>query len=181
MSYRVLCHAPRRGKGYAVRRGVMESAAELVLLCDADLSVPLGEFAKLRSAIDAGAEVAIGSRDVPGAWLDPPQPWARRLGAALFKAVRRRLLLRGIADTQCGFKLFRGGVARELFAAARIDGWMFDCEILALAAARGLVVREMGVTWRDRADSRVRPLRDAPGVLRDLLWIWRRCRRSAAR
>ncbi len=163
-----------RGKGAAVREGMLAARGELLLLCDADQSVPVSELERLLPWLERGYDIAIGSRDRPESRLDPPQPPARRLAALIFRAIRRRLLLSAIRDTQCGFKLFRREVARELFAAARLDGWLFDCEVLALAVARGYRVREVGVLWGDVPASRVRPLREAVRTLRELLSIRRR-------
>lgn len=171
----VACRFDRnRGKGAAVREGMLTACGELLLLCDADQAVPVTELERLLPWIEQGYDIAIGSRDQPDSCLDPPQPLVRRLMAWAFRALRRRLLLPAIRDTQCGFKLFRGAVARELFAVARVDGWLFDCEVLALARARGYRVREVGVIWRDMPASRVRPLREAMRTLRELLSIRRR-------
>jgi dolichyl-phosphate beta-glucosyltransferase len=173
----VMLRLPRnRGKGAAVREGMLAAGGELLLLCDADQSVPIAELERLLPWLERGFDVVIGSRDLPDSRLDPPQPLLRRLMAWVFRAVRRRLLLPAIRDTQCGFKLFRRAAAREVFASAREDGWLFDCEILALAQARGYCIREVGVTWRDVPASRVRPLREAVRALCGLVRIRRRLR-----
>jgi dolichyl-phosphate beta-glucosyltransferase len=175
---RVLRGETNRGKGSALRRGVAATRGELVLLCDADLSAPLEEFGRLLDARNAGARIAIGSRDLPGSRLDPPQPWPRRIAAWLFRALRRRVLLPQLRDTQCGFKLLDGPLARELFAECRCDGWLIDCEVLALAAARGAAIREVPITWRNHPQTRVRPLRDAVRALRELWRIRARIRKG---
>lgn len=169
------------GKGHAVRRGMLAAFGDLRLMCDADLSVPIEEVDKLLPWIERGFGVVIGSRDMPDARLDPPQPLGRRLLAWTFRAARRRLLLPEVHDTQVGFKLFTSRAAVEVFSRATIDGWAFDVEALAIADARGLRIREVGVTWRDDRDSRVRPLRDGPAALRDLLAIRRRLKARTAR
>lgn len=167
-----------RGKGAAVREGMLAARGELLLICDADQSVPMGELERLLPWLEQGYDVVIGSRDQPDSRLDPPQPLVRRAMARAFRAIRRRLLLPGIRDTQCGFKLFRRDVARDVFASACADGWLFDCEVLALAVARGYRVREVGVRWGDVSGSRVKPLREAVRTLRELLRIWRRLGRG---
>lgn len=164
----VLKHDANRGKGAALRSGVAASTADLVLLCDADLSTPLGELQALESALDRGSHIAIASRDMPDSRLDPPQPLSRRLLAWAFRTLRRRLLLPTIRDTQCGFKLWRGDLARTVFANCRTDGWLIDCESLVIAAARGARIAEVGVRWKNDPDSRVRVWRDLPGTLREL-------------
>ncbi|MFN0136484.1 MAG: glycosyltransferase [Phycisphaerae bacterium] len=176
----LLRNAPNRGKGAALRAGVAVTTGELVLLCDADLSTPIDELGRLEAAIDAGADVAIASRDLPDSQLDPPQPLSRRLLAWAFRTYRRRLLLPAIRDTQCGFKLWSGDLARAVFAAARCDGWLIDCETLALAESGDAKIAEVGVVWRDDRDSRVRIWRDLPGALRELRQISRTHRRPSA-
>lgn len=144
-----------RGKGSAVQAGVLASTGTACLICDADLSAPLTEYARLHPWLVQGYDIAIGSRDLPDSTLDPPQPLQRRLPAWAFRALRRRMLLPEIRDTQCGFKLFRGGVARTLFAELTVPGWLFDCEILALAERAGYRIKEVGITWRHAPGTRV--------------------------
>jgi len=178
---RVLRLARNFGKGRAVREGMGAATCPLRLMCDADLSTPLDEFARLEAAIRAGADVAIASRDMPDSVLAPPQPAVRRIGAWAFRALRRRLLLPDLRDTQCGFKLFTAAAADALFPLAREDGWLFDCEVLALASTRGMCIREVGVRWRNDPDSRVRTLSTALAALPTLLRIRRITRPCADR
>jgi len=173
---RVLRHAPNRGKGYALRRGIAAATGRYVLLCDADLSTPLTELARLRAALAAGADIAIASRDAPGAALDPPQPALRRLLAQGFRAVRRRLLLPAIRDTQCGFKLLPTALAQALAGEVTEDGWLWDVELLARAERRGLRIAEVAVRWRNDRDSRVRVLPLLLKAVPRLLAIRRRVR-----
>lgn len=153
---RLLSNPTNRGKGHAVRQGMLAATGDVLLMCDADLSTPIEELDKLRPWLNAGYDIVIGSRDRPESQLDPPQPWLRRRLAALFRALRRRLLLPEVLDTQCGFKLFRRDVARDVFSRQTLDGWLFDCEVLALAAEAGYRIKEVGVTWRHMPPSRVR-------------------------
>ncbi len=165
------------GKGQAVRAGVLASRGRAVLICDADHATPVDEYPRLHARLVAGADIAIGSRDLPGARLEPPQPWPRRLAAWAFRGLRRRLLLPDIRDTQCGFKLFRGDVARRLFAQLTTSGWLFDVEVLGLARRDGLRIAEVPVRWRDDRDSRVRPWAELLPTLCELLRLRRRLRR----
>jgi dolichyl-phosphate beta-glucosyltransferase len=171
---RLLVNPTNRGKGYSVRRGMLAAAGEVVLMCDADLSTPIEEVEKLRPWLERGCDVVIGSRDMPDSLLDPPQPYARRSAAAVFRAIRRRLLLPQLHDTQCGFKLFRHAAARDVFARQTVDGWLFDCEVLGLADRLGYRIKEIGVHWHNNPDSRVKPLREAFAALPTLLAIRRR-------
>ena len=173
---RLIQNPRNRGKGYAVRQGVLVSTGALVLMSDADLSAPIEEVEKLRPWLERGYDIVIGSRDLPESVLDPPQPRLRRWMAWTFRGLRRRLLLPELRDTQCGFKLFRGDVARRAFALCSADGWLFDCEVLAIAQRLGYRVKEVGVVWRNDPDSRVRPLREA---LRAVPTLWRIRRRVA--
>ena len=177
LSLLLLKSEPNYGKGHAVRVGVAASLGELVAFCDADLSTPIDEITRLRHWLGRGYDVAIGSRDLPDAWLDPPQPLLRRWLAWLFRALRRRILLPELRDTQCGFKLFRGDLAREIFALSAEEGWLFDCEVLEIARRRGARIKEIGVKWRNRSPSRVNALRDAAP---SLLGLFRLRRRIAA-
>lgn len=164
------------GKGHAVRRGMLEAEGDLLLMCDADLSAPIEEIEKLLPWLERGYDVVIGSRDMRDSRLDPPQPLLRRLMAWVFRTIRRRLLLPEIRDTQCGFKLFRRDAARAIFERQTVDGWLFDCEVLGLADRLGYRIREVGVTWSDDRDSRVRPVRYAWRAMRELWAIRRRLR-----
>jgi dolichyl-phosphate beta-glucosyltransferase len=176
---RLLALARNRGKGAAVRAGVLASRGDEVLFTDADLSTPIEELARLRAALAAGADLAIGSRAAPGDVLRR-QPRRRRLQGRAFRLVVAALGFRSIArlrDTQCGFKLLRGDVARRLFAQLTLTGFAFDVELLALAHPRHRVA-EIAVAWRHADGSKVRPGVDALRMVRDLAhlrlrWAWR--------
>jgi dolichyl-phosphate beta-glucosyltransferase len=152
---RVLRHEPNRGKGCAVRRGMLDATGERRLMTDADLSTPIEELAKLEAALDGGFDVAIGSRAVEGARIEVRQPAYREAMGRLFNRLVRALLLPGLADTQCGFKLFTAAAAERSFGACRLDGFSFDVEALYVARRRGLRVAEVPVVWRNDAASRV--------------------------
>jgi len=175
--FRLLTNDDNFGKGYSVRRGMLAAGGSLLLMCDADLSTPIEELEKLLPWTDQGYPLVIGSRDAAGAHLDPPQPLPRRLAAWSFRALRRRLLVPHLRDTQCGFKLFTRAAARELFSRQQENGFAFDCELLGLAELLGYRVAEIGVTWRDHPASSVRPWRDGWEALRSLFRIRRRLAR----
>jgi dolichyl-phosphate beta-glucosyltransferase len=167
---RPLLLSPNRGKGAALAAGVRVSRGRLVLISDADLSAPIEELSKLEDAIVGGADVAIGSRAAPGA-REVDQPLHRQAMGKAFNRVVQALVLPGIRDTQCGFKLFRGDVARELFGQLRTAGFAFDVEVLRRALVAGYQVREVPVRWVSSGASRVSPLRDSARMLRDLVRI----------
>ena len=159
-----------RGKGRAVAEGVARSRGGLVLISDADFSAPIQEMPKLEAAIAAGADVAIGSRAKRGA-REVDQPLHRRLMGKSFNLLVQGLLLPGIWDTQCGFKLFRGDVARELFGRLRTNGFAYDVEILVLARRSGYRISEVPVRWINSSTTRVQTVRHSREMLSDVLQI----------
>jgi glycosyltransferase involved in cell wall biosynthesis len=176
---RLVRQMPNRGKGAAVRRGMLEATGQIRVMCDADGSMPPEQLPKLLEPIIAcRAEIAIGSRYAEGAKTDARQPFYRVLWSRLANRMIQRSLVPGVRDTQCGFKAFTAEAARDLFALGRIDGWAFDLEILALARRRGFAIEEVGVEWRDDRRSRVNPLKDMWKVIREALTIRRNLRRG---
>jgi dolichyl-phosphate beta-glucosyltransferase len=173
-SVRLITNAANRGKGYSVRQGMLTATGDLLLMCDADLSTPVEEFEKLLPWLQRGHDIVIASRDLPDSRLEPAQPVLRRGLAGIFRGLRRLMVLRSVRDTQCGFKLFRRDTARKVFAYQRDNGWLFDCEVLAVAERLGIRIKEVGVNWHDNAPSRVRVLRESLRVLPGLLRLrWR--------
>ena len=168
-----LVRQPRnRGKGAAVRRGMLEARGQIRVMCDADGSMPAEELPKLLAPIVAcKAEIAIGSRYAEGAKTDKKQPFYRVLWSRLCNRVIQKSLVPGVRDTQCGFKAFTAESARDLFRDGRVDGWAFDLEILALARRRGFSIAEVGVEWMDDGRSRVNPLKDMWKVIREAITI----------
>ena len=161
------------GKGWAVRNGMLASGGEFRLLCDADLSVPIAQVERLLPPENGGVDVAVGSREAPGA-ARYGEPGRRHLMGRIFNTFTRRLATPGVEDTQCGFKCFRGTTAEELFARSSMNGFSFDVEVLHLARRLGMTIAEIGVDWHYREHSKVRPLRDAFSMTLDLLRIrWR--------
>jgi dolichyl-phosphate beta-glucosyltransferase len=157
-----------RGKGAAVRRGMLAARLSHVLFSDVDLSTPIEEAAKLRGALVRGADVAIGSRRLTDSDIQVHQPWLRDLAGRTFSGVVSLMLLPGIRDSQCGFKAFRRAIARELFGRQQLDGFGFDAEILWLARRLGYQIAEIPIVWRDDRRSNVRLVRDSGGMLLDL-------------
>ena len=163
-----------QGKGAAVKAGVLEARGDLVLFSDADLSTPISELEKFLPVIEGGADVVIGSRALPGSDIQVRQRALREGMGKFFNRLVRLLVLTGIPDTQCGFKLFRREAARAAFEEARIRGFGFDVEILALCARRGYRIKQVPVAWRNSPPSRVRLVRSSLGMISELVRIRRR-------
>jgi dolichyl-phosphate beta-glucosyltransferase len=146
---------PNRGKGHAVRIGMLHARGDLRLMTDADLSTPIEDLGKLRGALVNSADVAIGSRAVAGANVEVRQPWFREAAGRTFNRLVRLLALPGLHDTQCGFKLWKAAAATEAFSCGLLDGFCFDVEALYIARKRGRRVVEVPVTWRNDVATRV--------------------------
>ena len=146
----------RRGKGLGIRNAVAIAKGAIVGYADADNKVPIEEFDKFRPVLAAGADCAIGTRRGEGVAIERAQPLYRRIGSRGFLWFMQTTVgLPGINDTQCGFKFFRHEVAKELFRRQKIDAYMFDVEILAIARRLGCRIEQVPVRWRDDADSRL--------------------------
>jgi dolichyl-phosphate beta-glucosyltransferase len=171
-------HADGKGKGLAVRLGMLESSGEFRFMCDADLSMPIDEVNRfLPPALD-DFDVAIGSREVKGARRFD-EPIHRHWGGRFINLAIRLLMLPGLRDTQCGFKCFRAPVALDLFKRQTMDGWSFDIELLFIAARRGYRLVEVPVDWYYKVESKVSAVRDAMRMLRDMLRIRANARAGA--
>jgi dolichyl-phosphate beta-glucosyltransferase len=165
------------GKGAAVRAGFLASTAAYRFLCDADLSMPVTELSRFMPPAIGDADVVIGSREGAGA-RRVGEPFLRHLAGRGFNLVVRRLMVPGVQDTQCGFKMFTAAAVDAIFPYVTVAGWSFDIEVLYLARLKGLRVRELPIEWHFRPDSRVRLFRDSLGMLQDLLRIRTRARRG---
>ena len=165
---RVLGLGANRGKGAAVREGMLQAAGRLRLFSDADLSTPLEEMEKLRAAIEGGAEVAIASRVVPGAVIAVHQPPHREALGRAYNRLLRHLVLPGLHDTQCGFKMFTSRAAEICFGSLKAERFGFDAEVLWRARANSLPIAEVPVVWRNDRGTRVSSLRDGTRMLADL-------------
>ncbi len=154
--FTVLGGTARGGKGRAVRQGVGRSRGRVVGFVDGDEKTPIEELDRLLPWLERGFDLVIGSRAMADSRIEVPQALYRRVGSRAFGLATHALLgLQHVRDTQCGFKVFRGDVARDLFARQRIDGYLFDVEILHLATRSGYRIKEVGVRWRDDRDSRL--------------------------
>ncbi len=147
------------------------STGDIVLISDADLSTPIEELEKLLTFYDNGADIAIGSRALEESQIVVRQPWWREFMGRMFNRFIKSLILRDFQDTQCGFKLFRGDIARKLFSLSCIDRFAYDVEILYIAKKLGYKIKEVPVRWINSPDSKVRPLKDSFQTALDVLKI----------
>ncbi len=159
-----------RGKGLAVRHGMLEARGEFRLMCDADLSMPVEEIKKFIPGALPDLDIAIASREAPGS-VRYDEPRYRHLGGRLINLIIRLLILPGLQDTQCGFKCFRASVAEDLFRRQTLMGWSFDIELLFIARRRGYRMVEVPIDWYYRAESKVSALSDALHMIRDIFRI----------
>lgn len=170
-----------RGKGFAVRAGALQARGKYILLCDADLAVPIEEWDKLKGHLDEGHDVVIGSREGQGA-VRQGEPWYRHVMGRIFNFLVRCIAINGIQDTQCGFKALRYDVAMDLFRrvliygenAQRIHGaavTAYDVELLFLAHRCGYRIAEIPVVWHYGVETKVDPTRDSLRNLRDVVQV----------
>ncbi len=178
VSLQILRHERNRGKGAAVRTGMLAATGDPALYLDSDLATPPEEIPKLLNALAAGADVAAGSRIQPGGIdLRASQPAWRRIGGRLFTIARRRLLLSDVVDTQCGFKAFRRKAVQAIFTRQKLERWAFDGELLYLARKLGFSVVQVPVAWHHVEGSRLQlgpisALREVVDILR-IRWMHR--------
>jgi dolichyl-phosphate beta-glucosyltransferase len=171
---RLIRLAENQGKGQAVRSGVVNAQGKLILFADADAATPLREIESLEAALEAGADVAIGSRALGDESVSIKARLHRRVIGRVFHRLVELLGVKGVRDTQCGFKLFRGPVAHDLFSRMRIRGFSFDVEVLLMAQRGGYRIAEVPVNWTHQPGSKVNLVTDSARMLRDLFVIRRR-------
>jgi len=166
--FHLVTYTRNSGKGYAIRRGVLAAVGSAVLVTDADLSTPITELDKLLPYLRSN-DVVIGSRALNEQLVRVKQAWYRQTMGKTFNWMMRGITGLRFQDTQCGFKLFRGKAARDIFAQATIDRFAYDVEMLMLAARLGYSVTEIPVEWFNSVDSRVRVVRDSTRMFVDIL------------
>ncbi len=161
---------PARGKGLAVQAGMMAATGDYRFMCDADLSMPIVEINRFIPPSLTNFDIAIASREAPGAvrYHEPPH---RHFVGRVYNTIIRLLALPGLQDTQCGFKCFSAAAAKELFPRQTLPGWAFDVELLYIARRRSYRIVEIGIPWYFNADSKIRVLHDSLRMGLDLLTI----------
>ncbi len=168
---RLLQIPSNRGKGYCVREGVLNASGGIILFSDADLSSPIEESLHLITALDAGADIAIGSRWMRSELQSRRQSLSRQGMGRLFNLLLRLTLGLDFKDTQCGFKAFRRSAAHTIFPLQKIERWGFDPEILLLARQAGLAVAEVPVRWAHDYRSRIHPVADGLRMAKEVLSV----------
>ena len=160
-----------RGKGYSVRNGMLNARGQIVLFSDADLSSPIEEAPKLFQALEAGADIAIGSRWLRAETQTQRQPLHRQLFGRIFNLMLRITLGLKFKDTQCGFKAFKQSAVQKIFPLQKIERWGFDPEILFLARKFGFKVQEIPVAWGHSGETRINPLLDGFRMFVEMLRV----------
>lgn len=168
---KVIESRPNRGKGHAVKVGMLGAQGKIRLFCDADLSTPLGEVEKFWPFLQDGYKVVIGSRKMKGATIDRHQPWWRENLGKVFTWLTNHIATRGLSDITCGFKAFTDDASQRLFSRSVIDDWSFDAEVLFIAQMLGYRIKEVPVHWHDAPGTKVRLLKDATRSLQGLAKI----------
>lgn len=168
-----------RGKGYAVRKGLLASSGEIAIFSDADLSTPIQETPKLLATISQGADIAFGSRALDRSLIGIHQPWRREQGGKVFNTIVRLSTGLPFWDTQCGFKAFRMNVCRPVLKGATIDRFGFDVELLFVAYQAGLRIREVAVRWDHQEGSKIDFARDSLRMFSEVLRIRRQARQGS--
>jgi glycosyltransferase involved in cell wall biosynthesis len=174
----VLQREPHRGKGGAVKAGLLAAGSRFRFICDADLSMPVTELPRFLPPALSGFDVAIGSREGVGA-RRVGEPVVRHVAGRIFNYAVQRLTVPGINDTQCGFKMFTAAAVEAIFPRVTVDGWAFDIEVLSIARARGLRIVEVPIEWHYRRASQLSLVRDGISMFRELLRIRARARGGA--
>lgn len=167
---KIISYGRNKGKGYAVKTGMLKADGDYLLFSDADLSTPIEELDKFLKQMKHH-DIVIGSRAVKGSDIKIKQPFYRVLLGKTFNLIVQILTIRGIHDTQCGFKLFRKEAAMKIFPKQRIERFGFDVEILFIAKKSGYRIKEMPVVWINDEESKVSPVKDAIRMFRELLTI----------
>jgi dolichyl-phosphate beta-glucosyltransferase len=168
---KVIGEPVRGGKGKGIREGVRIATGSIIGFADADNKVPISEYNKIDEWLQKGIDVVVGSRALERSLIEKRQPWYRRVGSRGFGLLLRSVMgMPGVRDTQCGFKFFPHDVAKDLFFRQKIDGYMFDVEILVLAQRLGYRIVEVPIRWKDDADSRLQLI---TGNIRNLVDVFR--------
>lgn len=167
----ILINEQNSGKGYSVRKGMLSARGEYVFFTDADLSTPIEEIEKCLPYLINGYDVVIGSRSMPGSDILVRQPWYREKMGKIFNFMVNMVLLKGIIDTQCGFKGFKREAVKTVFNRCKIDGFSFDVEALYLSRKYNFKIKEIPIRWENSPLSKVSPIKHSLQMFKDLIGI----------
>lgn len=167
----VMANERNAGKGYSVKKGMLSARGEYIFFTDADLSTPVEEIEKCLTYLNNGYDVVIGSRSIPGADITIHQPWYREKMGKIFNFMVNMVLVKGIIDTQCGFKGFKKEVVKTVFSRCSINGFSFDVEVLYLSRKFDFKIKEIPIRWENSVLSKVNPIRHSLQMFRDLFRI----------
>ena len=167
----ILTNGQNIGKGYSVRIGMLSARGEYAFFTDADLSTPIEEIDKCLPYLLNGYDVVIGSRSMPGADIIVHQPWYREKMGKIFNFMVNMVLLKGIIDTQCGFKGFKREAVKTIFSKCKIDGFSFDVEALYLSRKYNFKIKEIPIRWENSTLSKVSPIKHSLQMFKDLIGI----------
>lgn len=170
-------HTDERGKGLAVKQGMLAARGAFRFFADADFSMPVSEINRFLPPALPDCDIVIASRETPGA-VRYNEPFRRHLSGRIFNALIRLVVLPGLDDTQCGFKCFRARVAEEIFPRQTMPGWSFDVELLYIARRKGYRIKEIGIPWYFNPETKVSLVRDSLRMASDLFAIRRNARRG---
>lgn len=171
---KIIRNGINKGKGFSIKNGILNSNGQFILFTDADLSTPMEEADKLFNYIEKGYDIVIGSRSISGSDVKVHQPFYREKMGRIFNFLVSILLMSGFNDTQCGFKLFKGSIARELGRELTINGFCFDVEMLYLAKRKGRKIAEVGIVWENSPQSKVLVINSSLSMFLDLFKIKKR-------
>jgi len=167
----ILINEQNSGKGYSVRKGMLSARGEYAFFTDADLSTPIEEIEKCLPYLINGYDVVIGSRSMPGSDILVHQPWYREKMGKIFNFMVNMVLLKGIIDTQCGFKGFKREAVKSVFNRCKIDGFSFDVEALYLSRKYNFKIKEIPIRWENSPLSKVSPIKHSLQMFKDLIGI----------
>lgn len=174
---RVISYGANRGKGYALKQGMINSLGDYVLFTDADLSTPIEELDQMWRWFEQGFDIVQGSRKMPGAAVERHQPWLRENMGKVFTALSNLIARVEVSDVTCGFKCYRGAVARHIYGLQRVYDWSFDAEVIHIARRQNYRLKEVPVRWHDERGTKVHLVRDTihsfQGLLKIRLNSWR--------
>ncbi len=168
---RIHANSSNKGKGSAIRKGMLAAKGEYVLFMDADMSTPIDELDRIIPQFHKGYDIVIGSRKMPGVKINIHQPKHREIMGKMFSCLSRIMTVRSVHDFTCGFKCFRRACIKKIFSRQRLNGWCYDSEILFIAHTLGFSIKEIPVTWSDSSDSKVRLWKDVVLSVLDLIRI----------